>query len=311
MAKIRVGIIQDSPVLLDSAASIKKMDRLMEKASAKGVKMAVFGESWLSGYPVWLDLCPDVALWGSPEAKEVFARFHESSVAVPGPETTSIGRMAKKYKMVVVVGVNEKVMTGPGNGTVYNALLTFDSNGELVNHHRKLMPTYTERMVYGQGDGAGLRSVDTNVGRVSSLICWEHWMPMNRQVLHDDGELIHVAVWPTVHEMHQVASRAYAFEGRCFVLAAGLTMKARDIPEELSLPKKLKNQPDEYVLHGGSAIIGPDGFYIHEPVYDKESVIIADIDPRNATKERMTLDVSGHYFRNDVFDYTVNRKRRN
>ncbi|MCB0430832.1 MAG: carbon-nitrogen hydrolase family protein [Flavobacteriales bacterium] len=310
MANLRVGIIQHSPVFLDLEKSMQKAEQLLADAAASGVRMAVFGECWLSGYPAWLDVCPDVALWDSDPAKEVFYRLHESSIVVPGPETERLGALAKQHEMVVVMGVNEKVKEGPGNGTLYNSLLTFDANGKLVNHHRKLMPTYTERMVYGQGDAVGLKSVDTAVGRVSSLICWEHWMPMNRQVLHEDGELMHVAVWPNVHEMLQVASRSYAFEGRCFVLAAGLTMHASDMPPELTLPEHLASQPDAWVLRGGSAIIGPDGFYVHEPVFDKETIVMADIDPKAAVKERMTLDVTGHYYRDDIFKWSVNRKRR-
>jgi len=308
--KIRVGIIQASPVFLNAAKTMKKIEGLIKKAAAKKVKLAVFGECFLSGYPAYLDMCEDAALWDHEPAKEVFARLYESSISIKGKEVRSLSALAKKYKMVIVIGANEKVEKGPGNGTIYNALLTFDANGKLVNHHRKLMPTYTERMVYGQGDAAGLKSVDTVVGKVSGLICWEHWMPLNRQALHNDGELIHIAVWPNVHEMLNIASRSYAFEGRCFVLAAGLIMQVKDVPKELKIPAKLKNKPNHYILKGGSTIIGPDGFMMTEPVWDKEEIIVADIDPRQVTKERMTLDVTGHYYRDDIFNFSLNRKQR-
>ncbi len=153
-----------------------------------------------------------------------------------------------------MVGVTERVAAGPGRGTLFNALLTLGPDGSLLNHHRKLVPTYTERLVWGPGDTAGLRAVETPAGRVGGLICWEHWMPLTRQALHESGEDIHVAVWPTVHEMHQVASRHYAFEGRSFVLAAGGLMRASALPVEF-VSAAGSEDPDAWVLRGGSAIM--------------------------------------------------------
>jgi len=216
-----------------------------------------------------------------------------------------LAQAAKSHSAVVVIGINERVDAGPGNGTLYNSLLTINADGSIANHRRKLIPTYTERMVWGQGDGANLKAVDTSIGRVGGLICWEHWMPLARQVLHDSGEHIHIAVWPTVHEMHQLASRHYAFEGRCFVLAAGLLMKVRDLPNQLAVTEELSRNRDQLMLKGGSSIIGPDGKYLVEPVFDEERIILAELDLTAIDKERMTLDVSGHYQRADLFDLTV------
>jgi len=207
--------------------------------------------------------------------------------------------------VVLVIGVNERVDHGPGNGTLYNALLTFGSDGELLNHHRKLVPTFTERLVWGQGPGTGLKAVETSVGRIGGLICWEHWMPLARQVLHDSGEHIHVAVWPTVHDMHQLASRHYAFEGRCFVLAAGLLMRVSDLPVQLRAIPELADKPDHLLLRGGSTIIGPNGQYVVDPVFDDERIIVADLNFEAIDKESMTLDVTGHYHRADLFELKV------
>jgi nitrilase len=207
-----------------------------------------------------------------------------------------------------VIGANERVETGPGNGTLYNVLLTFSAEGQLANHHRKLIPTYTERLVWGQGDGRGLRSIATPGGRVGGLICWEHWMPLTRQAMHIAGEHIHVAVWPTVHQMHQVASRHYAFEGRCFVLAAGTVMRVKDMPDELRLTPELDANPESVLLYGGSTIFGPDGKYVVEPLCEQEDIIIADLDLDALDRERMTLDVSGHYNRSDLFTFRVETK---
>ena len=171
------------------------------------------------------------------------------------------------------------------------------------------MPTFTEKMVYGIGDGKDLEAGATKAGRIGGMICWEHWMPLTRQALHNSGEDIHIAVWPTVFERHQLASRHYAFEGRCFVVAAGQILKASDFPKELTLPDHLKENPDTLTLKGGSCIIGPEGEYITEPVFDKEALVVGEVDLNNLVRERMTLDVSGHYQRNDVFKFEVKGER--
>src|ERR1700756_1881855 len=226
----RVAIVQSSPAFLNLDASLAKAITLAEEAGKREARLIAFGETWLPGYPAWLDYCSDVALWDHRPSKDVFAKLRQNSLTVPGKETETLAQIAGDLKVTVVIGANERVETGPGNGTLYNTLLTFTPDGKLANHHRKLVPTYTERLVWGQGDGRGLVSTATPWGRVGGLICWEHWMPMARQALHLAGEHVHVAVWPTVNEMHQLASRHYAFEGRCFVLAVGLMMRTQDIP---------------------------------------------------------------------------------
>ena len=304
---IAVAIIQHSPVFLDLEASVAKAIALTEEAARHGAQVVTFGETWLPGYPAWLDYCSDVALWDHAPAKEVFARLRQNSVPVPGKETKRLAELAADHNLTLVIGVNERVESGPGNGTLYNSLLTFTAEGGLTNHHRKLIPTYTERLIWGQGDGGGLEAVATSVGRLGGLICWEHWMPLARQTLHNSGEDIHIAVWPTVHEMHQIASRHYAFEARCFVLAAGSIMRGKDLPNQLRTTPELMANPDAFVLRGGSAIIGPDGKYVVEPVYEEECIITAELDLEAIDREKMTLDVSGHYSRPDIFDLRIRR----
>ncbi len=307
--KLIVGIVQASPVFMNLEASLAKAVSLIEQAANKGAKLVAFGETWLVGYPAWLDYCPNAALWNHEPTKEVFAQLRRNSVVVPGAETRTLGECAAKHDIVLIIGINERVEQGAGNGTLYNSLLTFGADGKLLNHHRKLVPTYTERMVWGQGDAAGLEAVKTDFGRVGSLICWEHWMPLARQAMHNSGEHIHVAVFPTVHETHQIASRHYALEGRCFVLAAGLPMKAADLPEQLLSETDLSKLP-ENILRGGSCIVAPDGGFLIEPLFDDETIIVAELDLTQIDKEKMTLDVSGHYSRPDIFDFAVNRKSR-
>lgn len=303
---VSIAIIQASPVYLDLAKSLEKMEMYIKEAATKGAEMIVFGETWLCGYPSWLDHCPYIAIWDHEPTKEVFLKMLRTGVEVPSVTTIQIGKWAKQYKVTIMVGANEVVSKGKGNGTIYNSLLLFDSHGKLVNHHRKLMPTYTEKMLYGHGDGQGLKTVDTGFGEIGGLICWEHWMPLSRQAMHNEKEVIHVAVWPCVFERHQIASRHYAFEGRCFVIAAGQILRVKDMPEELALPDHLKDQPEHFMLNGGSCVIGPDGNYLMEPQFDVEGVLLCEIkDLDRVYKERMTLDVTGHYQRLDVFDFKV------
>ncbi|MDX2063883.1 MAG: carbon-nitrogen hydrolase family protein [Bacteroidia bacterium] len=306
---MNVGILQTAPVVYDRAGSLAKLETHLRAAAAQGVRLVVVGETWFTGYPSYLDHVPGIALWDDPAHKQVFAQLAEGAIVVPGPETEHLARLCTELDLGLVLGATERVPVGYGSGTLFNALLTFAPGRGLVNHHRKLVPTYTEKLVYGPGDGAGLQAVALHGVRVGGLVCWEHWMPHARQALHLSGEQIHVAVWPTVHELHQVASRSYAFEGRCFVLAAGQLQQVRDLPPALTLPPELAETPDRFLLRGGSCIVGPDGQYVVPPVFETDTLISATLDLTRCTEERMTLDVTGHYSRPDVFGFSVDRSR--
>jgi nitrilase len=303
---VRVAIAQAAPAYLDKRASLAKALDLIQQAAKREAQLVAFGETWLPGYPAWLDVCPGAALWESASAKEVFARLRNNSISVPGEEVTALSEAARDLKIAIVIGANERVDAGPGNGTLYNSLLTISDDGEFKNHHRKLVPTYTERLVWGNGDGRGLEAVPTSAGRVGGLICWEHWMPLARMAMHNSGEHIHVAVWPTVHDLHQLASRHYAFEGRCFVLAVGLMMPIEDLPHELTAGFTLPAGSRRWVENGGSAIIGPDSRYVLDPVFDREELLVADLDLGEIDRGMMTLDVTGHYARPDIFRFEKN-----
>ncbi|MEO5580765.1 MAG: carbon-nitrogen hydrolase family protein [Gemmatimonadaceae bacterium] len=301
---VHVAIVQ-AEVESDPALGMEKTAVLAGEAAAAGARLIVFPETWLPGYPAWLDVCRDAALWNHGPTKAVFERHAAASVDVAGGDGAELSRLAARLAAVIVIGVVERVTRGPGRGTLFNSLITYNSDGRLLNHHRKLVPTYTERLVWGQGDAVGLRAEDTAVARVGGLVCWEHWMPLARQALHDSGEDIHIAAWPTVHEMHQLASRHYAFEGRCYVLAAGSLMRASALPAELEPHVDRVSGPDSWVLRGGSAIIAPDGAYVTAPVYEKETTLHAELDLGAIRREQMNLDVSGHYSRKDCFDFAI------
>jgi predicted amidohydrolase len=307
MPRVAIAQAETAPTLEEGLDRTRALTR---EAAAQNAELIVFPETWLPGYPVWLDVCRDVALWDHAPVKAVHARMAANAVAVPGPAAEALGTIARDARLTLVVGVVERVDVGRGRGTLYNAALTFGSDGALLNHHRKLVPTYTERMVWGPGDADGLRAVDTPAGRVGALVCWEHWMPLARQALHESGEDLHVALWPTAHELLQVASRSYAFEGRCYVLVAGSLLRASALPPELEPHPERVTHPDQWVMRGGSAIVGPDGKYVVEPVYDEPRLIVADLDLARLHEERMSLDVTGHYSRPDVLRLDVTRGAR-
>ena len=306
---VKAAIIQARPVPFETDASLDKLADLVADAARAGATVVTAGETFLPGYPAWIDSCPGAAIWDDPAAKEVFAAYRRESIVIGSPREQRLAAIARENKVTLVVGVSERVDVGPGNGTLYNALLTYTPAGELAVHHRKLVPTYTEKLIWGPGDGHGLESAAFEGGRVGGLICWEHWMPLARHAMHEASESVHVAVWPTVHDRHVVASRSYAFEARCFVLAAGQIQAAGDLPASLA---RIESLADDAALvnRGGSCIINPRGEIISEQVWDAEAIIHAECDLSMIDGERMTLDVTGHYARPDVLRLQVDRDRR-
>jgi predicted amidohydrolase len=306
MSALRVAVVQ-SEVAPDLASGLEKTRALVRQAASGGARLVALPETWIPGYPSWLDKCRDVALWDHPPIKAEYARMAANSVVVAGAGGQALGAIARENDVTLVVGVIERVEAGPGRGTLYNSLLTYTPDGSIANHHRKLMPTYTERMVWGTGDTHGLRAVETPVGRVGGLVCWEHWMPLARQAMHDSTEDIHVAAWPSVEEMHQVASRHYAFEGRCFVLAAGSLLRTSALPADLEVHPDRRT---EWALRGGSFIAAPDGSIVAGPVYERDAIVTAELDLGRVQEESMTLDVTGHYSRPDCFEFRPIRHSR-
>ncbi|HEY9048150.1 MAG TPA: carbon-nitrogen hydrolase family protein [Ohtaekwangia sp.] len=310
MNKVVIAIGQYGPVFLDLEKSLEKLVYIVKEAAMKEAHLLVLGESWFSGYPSWLDFNADVANWDNGDMKEAYWQIYSSSVAVKSSQMQVITTLAKENKITLAFGFNERVDAGPGNGTIYNSFAIVDQHGQIAVHHRKLVPTFNERLVYGNGDGVGLQAAQISWGRIGGSICWEHWMPLTRQALHDAGEHIHVAFWPSVNEIHTLASRHYAFEGRCFVVAVGQLLSCADLPSALKpLPEKVIHK-DGLLLNGGSCIIAPNGEFITSPVYDREALIVAEVDLSETIKERLTLDTSGHYQRRDVFSFKVKDSHR-
>ncbi|MEM8895086.1 MAG: carbon-nitrogen hydrolase family protein [Bacteroidota bacterium] len=300
---MKIAIVQHRPVFNDLKASIDKALKLTRNAAEGGADLVIFGECWFSGYPAWLDYAPEAGLWDNDATKEIYADMQQNSLSIDSEEMDNLRELSLDSSVAIGFGFNEVVHGQPGHGSIFNSFGLI-SEGQLVNHHRKLMPTFTEKLLYATGDGAGLKSCKINGANVGGLICWEHWMPLTRQALHNTGEEVHLALWPKVHEMHQVASRQYAFEGRCFVIAVGQIMSIQDLPDSLSY-----KADTDLLLDGGSCIVGPNGKYVLEPVFGREEILFAELDLRAVKKEQMTLDVSGHYQRPDIFDFKVHYSR--
>jgi len=197
---MKIAIVQQSAVFNNLEQSVIKFKDLAQTAKSHNADLVVFGETWLCGYPAWLDYCPNAGLWNHPPVKKVWADMYENSIDIKSKEFEEILNIANDLNINIILGANEKIETGPGNGTIFNSVFTITDEGRLANHHRKLVPTYTEKLVHGLGDGFGLHAVDLSCGRVGALICWEHWMPLTRQAMHDEGEDIHIALWPYVKE---------------------------------------------------------------------------------------------------------------
>ncbi|MCI5082296.1 MAG: carbon-nitrogen hydrolase family protein [Saprospiraceae bacterium] len=307
---MKIAIVQHRPVYLDLAGTLAKAAKLIQQAANQGADIVAFGETFFTGYPAWLDHCPNVALWEHAPTKQVFQRMYDNGLSANGEAMQQLQQLAAQWSVRLLFGANEVVPEGPAHGTIFNSIFMIDQNGSIMLHHRKLMPTYIEKLLYGLGDGHGLHAVNLPQGKIGALICWEHWMPLARQAMHETGEQLHFALWPAVHNAHQLASRHYAFEGRCIVVAVGQIMQASDIPEELEQPAHLAKAPDTYLLNGGSCVIGPDGKFILSPQFETEDIFYVDLPPlKELIREKLNLDISGHYNRADIFKLRINKER--
>ena len=289
---VKVACVQAEPVVLDKAATIDKLEGLVAEAAGEGAKLALFPETFIPVYPSsrWVRF-----LAGGGDAKTTFGRLARESVEVPGPDTERLGAIAREHSIRLAVGANERA-----GGTLYNALLVFGPDGSLDIHHRKLMPTNHERLVWGLGDGGGLEAVETEIGRVGGLICWENMMPLARFALYQSGVEIYLAPTAEDEETWQISIQYIARESRSFVLSCCVFQRASSYPDDVQLA-----DGDELVGRGGSAILAPDGSYLAGPLWDEEGILYADLDPQMLYEERQRFDAAGHYHRPDVLSLKV------
>jgi nitrilase len=299
-ASVKVACVQAEPVILDRDATIEKLAALTAEAASAGAQLVVFPETFVSVYPssTWAKAFGG---WADPRAKAAFARVSRSAVEIPGPAADRLGDIAREHGVWLVTGVNE---TDPArNGTVYNALLYHGPDGSLALKHRKLVPTNHERLVWGQGDGGGLRAFETSLGRIGGLICWENYMPLARFALYESGIEIYVASTADDSEAWQSTLVHIARESRSFVVAPCHFQRASSYPEDFPLRELLEGK--DLLSRGGSAVLAPDGSYLAGPLYGEEGILYAELDPNRLFEERQRFDAAGHYHRPDVLRLSV------
>jgi nitrilase len=299
-APVTVACVQAEPVILDRDATIEKLGGLAAEAVSKGAKLLVFPEAFVPAYPssVWARA---LAGWAEPGAKEAFALLARESLEIPGEAADRLGEIARENDVWLVTGVTERDPERPG--TLYNTLLYHAPDGSLALKHRKLVPTNHERLVWGQGDGEGLRAIETGIGRLGGLICWENYMPLARFALYESGVEIYVASTADDGDNWQPTLVHIAREARAFVISPSHFQRASSYPADFPLAKLLEGI--DLVGRGGSAILSPDGSYLAGPLYGEEGILYAELDPVRLDEERQRFDPAGHYHRPDVLGLRV------
>ncbi len=304
---ITVGLAQIAPVWLDRSRTLDKVVSWVEKAADRGCELVAFGETLVPGYPFWLS-CTDGAEFNSAVQKEIHARYLDQAVSISEGHLDRLAEVAADRNIEIMVGCYERPEDRGGH-TGYCSLVRVDRSGNVQNSHRKLMPTYEERLAWGTGDGNGLRVFKLGPFTVGGLNCWENWMPLARSALYAQGEDLHVAVWPGAKRNTIDNTRFVAAESRSWVLSVSGLMRHEDIPDDMpSRELIIKNTP-ALLSDGGSCIAAPDGSWHIEPVVGKEELLVARIDHTFVRRERQNFDPFGHYSRPDVLKLSVNRER--
>lgn len=300
---VKVACVQAEPVVLDRERTLAKLAELTAEAAGAGADLVVFPETFVPVYPSsrWARA---FAGWADPRAKATFARIARESIGVPRPGADRLGEIAREHGVWLVTGVNEIELERPG--TIYNSLLYHAPDGSLALHHRKLVPTNHERLVWGQGDGRGLEAVATELGRIGGLICWENYMPLARFALYASGVEIYVASTADDGDAWQATLVHIARESRAFVVSPCHFQRADAYPEDFPL-RELIDGASGPLGRGGSAILAPDGSYLAGPLYDAEGILYAELDPARLFEERQRFDAVGHYNRPDVFRLQLTR----
>lgn len=304
---ITVGLAQIAPVWLDRAATKKKIILYIEKAAAQGCRLVCFGETLLPGYPFWLDLT-DGASFNSPRQKEIHAHYVDQAIRIDAGDLDDICHCAARLNIAIMLGCAERPIER-GGYSLYCSCVYIGPDGVIGSVHRKLMPTYEERLTWSPGDGHGLRTHALDGFRVGGLNCWENWMPLSRAALYAQGEDLHISIWPGNARNTEDITRFVAKEGRCYSVAVSGLMRREDFPLDTPHLDAILAHCPAILANGGSCIAAPDGSWIIPPTIDSETLLVATLDQKIVRQERQNFDVAGHYSRPDVTRLIVNRER--
>jgi nitrilase len=295
---IKAAVIQAAPLLFDKAATVEKACMLIKEAAGEGARLMLFPEAFIPAYPRGLSFGTVVGS-RSADGRDLWLKYWQHATDVPGPETETLAKCCKKYNTFMGIGVIERDRVG---GTLYCTLLYFGPEGTLLGKHRKLKPTAAERIIWGEGDGSTLTVVDTEIGKIGGLICWENYMPLARMAMYQQGTDFYLAPTADARETWTNSMIHVALEGRCFVLACNQFITKEMYPKDLPGIEDLKNQP-HIMSNGGSMIVSPLGEVLAGPLRDKEGILYANLDTSDLIKSKLDFDVTGHYARPDVFKY--------
>jgi nitrilase len=296
----KVAVVQASPVVFDRERTLEKLAGLANEAARQGAKLVLFPEAFVSAYPRGLDFG---AVIGSrtDAGREDFRRYWESSVDVPGPAVENLSRTARSNAIYLVVGVIER-----DAGTLYCTVLFFSPDGTLLGKHRKLMPTASERLVWGCGDGSTLPVFETPLGKLGAVICWENYMPLLRTAMYSKGIELYCAPTADARDSWLATVRHIAVEGRCFVLSCNQFQRRSDFPSDYC--SSFDSDPNAIVCRGGSCIVDPFGNFLAGPNTESEAILVTEIDLKQIIRGKYDFDVVGHYARPDVFQLQVNER---
>ncbi|WP_458524596.1 carbon-nitrogen hydrolase family protein [Onishia taeanensis] len=303
---MRIAVVQQPPVLLNREATLMCAVAAIEEAAGQGAEVVVFPEAFVPGYPIWIwRLRPgsDMAL-----AEELHDRLLRNAINLDGEDLAPLFDAARLHGVTVVCGINERDADF-SRGTLYNSVVVIGPDGALLNRHRKLMPTNPERMIWGFGDATGLKVLDTPVGRIGTLVCWENYMPLARYALFAQGIEILIAPTYDAGKKWLGTLEHIAREGGCWVVGCGLALRAADLPEDFPGRAEFYPDPEEWINSGDSVVIAPEGLIEVGPLHAEQGILYGEIDTSRVGLARRSLDVAGHYARPDVFQLKVNNRK--
>ena len=301
----KIAIIQESPVLLDRSKTIKNAVQLIEQAASANAELIVFPEAFISGYPAWIWRLRPGGDWDINES--LHSRLLGSAVDIDAGDLEPLCDVARKRRVTVVCGMNERD-SRLSKATLYNTAVIIGPEGDILNRHRKIMPTNPERMVWGFGDGSGLRVVDTPSGRIGTLLCWENYMPLARYTLYSQGVEIYIAPTYDSGDGWIGTMQHIAREGRCWVICSGVALTNSDIPPDFPNRDNLYPASEEWINPGDSAVIAPGGEIVAGPMHREKVILYATVDTERASRAKRDLDITGHYSRPDIFTLVVDTR---